>query len=148
MLEQMTAANFPDLHWLRWGVENKYRELKNRLEVEAYNSVKPISVQQEFFATMYLSNLTAIIKLEANSKIAASAGNRYDYQSNRSYILNRVKSCIIRLLQSFLCVCSKMICRIVEESSKILSIVRPDRKFSRYRKHMRRRYYNHMKSCI
>lgn len=86
--------------------------------MEAFNSVKPVSVRQEFFATMYLSNLAAIIELEADSKIAASAGNRHDYQTNRSYILDWVKSCIIRLLQSSLCVCSKIICRMVEEFSK------------------------------
>lgn len=148
MPEQMAAANFPDLYRLRWGVESKYRELKNRLEIEAFNCVKPVSVRQEFFAAMYLSNLAAIIKLQADSKIAASDDNRHDYQSNRSYILNRVKSCIIRLLRSSLSVCSKMIYQIVEESSKVLSIVRPDRKFGRFRKHTRRRYYNHMKSCI
>lgn len=148
MPEQMAAANFPDLYRLRWGVESKYRELKNRLEIEAFNCVKPVSARQEFFAAMYLSNLAAIIKSQADSKIGASDDNRHDYQSNRSYILNRIKSCIIRLLCSSLSVCSKMICRIVEESSKVLSIVRPDRKFGRYRKHTRRRYYNHMKSCI
>lgn len=148
MPEQMTAANFPDLYRLRWGVESKYRELKNRLEVEAFNSVKPISIQQVFCVAMYLSNLAAIIKLEADSKIATSADNRHDYQTNRSYILSRIKSCVIRLLQSSLYVCNKIICRMVEESSKILSIVRPDRKFGRYRKHTRWRYYNQMKSCI
>lgn len=100
MPEQMTTTNFPDLYRLRWGVESKYRELKNRLEIEAFNSIKPVSVRREFFAAMYLSNLVAIIKLDADSKIVASAGNRHDYQSNRCYILNRVKSCIIRLLQS------------------------------------------------
>lgn len=42
MPEQMTTANFPDLYRLRWWVESKYRELKNRLKVEAFNSVKPI----------------------------------------------------------------------------------------------------------
>lgn len=94
MPEQMAAANFPDLYRLRWGVESKYRELKNRLGIEAFNCVKPVSVRQEFFAAMYLSNLAAIIKSQADSKIAASDDNRHDYQSNRSYILNRVKSCI------------------------------------------------------
>lgn len=29
--EQMPVENFPDLYQLRWGVESKYRELKNRL---------------------------------------------------------------------------------------------------------------------
>lgn len=146
--EQMAVENFPDLYRLRWGIESKYRELKNRLEIEAFNSVKPVSIRQEFFAAMYLSNLAAIIKSESDSRIAVSAENRRDYQSNRSYILNRIKSCIIRLLRSSLSVCSEMICRMVDESSKIRSIIRPDRKFGRYRKHTRRRYYNHMKSCI
>lgn len=146
--EQMAAENFPDLYRLRWGVESKYRELKNRLEIEAFNSIKPVSVRQEFFAAMYLSNLAAIIKSESDSRTVVSADNRHDYQSNRSYILSRIKSCIIRLLRSPLSICREMICRIVEEASKIRSIIRPDRKFGRYRKHTRRRYYNHMKSCI
>lgn len=144
----MPSEKFPELYRLRWGVESKYRELKNRLEIEAFNSVKPVSVQQEFFASMYLSNLAAIIKLEADRMITVSAGNRHDYQSNRSYILNRIKNSIMLLLRSPMSVCSKMISRIMKESSKILSIVRPDRKFGRYRKNTRRRYYNHMKSCI
>ena len=114
---------------MRWGIESKYRELKNRLEIKDFNSVKPVSIRQEFFAVMYLSNLAAIIKSEADPMAAASAGSRHEYQSNRSYILSRIKSCIIRLLWSSLSVCNKMICLIIEESSKIRSIIRPDRKF-------------------
>ena len=34
--EQMPVENFPDLYQLRWGVESKYRELKNRLEIENF----------------------------------------------------------------------------------------------------------------
>lgn len=130
------------------GIESKYREFKNRLEIEAFNSVKPVSIRQEFFAAMYLSNLAAIIKMESDSRIVASAERRCDYQSNRSYILNRIKGYIIHLLRSSLSVCSEMICRMVDESLKIRSIIRSDRKFGRYRKHTRQRYYNHMKSCI
>ena len=148
MPEQMTAENFPNLYRLRWGVESKYRELKNRLEIEAFNSIKPVNIRQEFFAAMYLSNLAAVIKSESDSRIVASANNRRDYQSNRSYILYRIKSCIIRLLRSPLSICSEIICQIVKEASQICSIIRPDRKFGRYRKHTRRRYYSHMKSCI
>lgn len=74
----MSAEKFSDLYRLRWGVESKYRELKNRLEIEAFNSVKPISIRQEFFAAMYLSNLAAIIKSQADPMAAASAGNIHD----------------------------------------------------------------------
>ncbi len=145
---QVSTEQFPALYRRWWGVESKYRELKNRLETEDFNSVKPIGIRQEFFAAMYLSDLAAIIKSKADPMTAASSGIRYDYQSSRSYILSRIKSCIIRLLRSSLSVCHKMICLIIEESSKIRSIIRPDRKFGRYRKHTRRRYYKHMKSCI
>lgn len=97
---------------------------------------------------MYLSNLTAIVKQEADSMVTASVNNRHDYQSSRSYILNRIKCNIILLLRSSMSVCSKIIVRIMEEASMVLSIIRPGRKFGRYRKHTRRRYYSHMKSCI
>lgn len=143
----MFTEKFSALYRLRWG-ESKYRELKNRLGIENFISVKPVSIRQEFFAAMYLSNLVAIIKLKAEPMAAVSAGSRYEYQSNRSYILNRIKSCIICLLWLSLSVCDKMICLIIEESSKIRSIIRPNRKFGRYRRHTRQRYYKHMKSRI
>ena len=101
-----------------------------------------------FFAAMYLSNLSAIVKQAADSMIAASVNRRHNYQSNRSYILNRIICSIISLLRSSISAYSETISRIIVESSKVLSIVRPDRKYGRYRKHTRRRYYNHMKSCI
>lgn len=146
--EQMTTENFPNLYRLRWGVESKYGELKNRLEIETFNSVKPVSVRQEFFAATYLSNLAAIIKVESDLNIAVSADSKHNYQSKRSYILNRIKSYIIRLLRSPLSICLEIKLWITEESSKIRSIIRPNRKSGRYRKHTRRRYYNYMKSCI
>lgn len=146
--EQMAIENFSALYQLRWGIESKYRELKNRLEIEAFNSIKPISIMQEFFAVMYLSNLAAIIKAGSDLSITISTDSKHNYQSNRSYILSRIKSCIIQLLCSPFPICFEIISRITEESSKIRSIVRPNRKFGRYRKHTRRRYYNHMKSCI
>ena len=77
MPEQIAKENFPDLYQFRWGVESKYRELKNRLEIEAFNSIKPASIQQEFFAAMYLSNLVAVIKSESDSKIIVSINNSF-----------------------------------------------------------------------
>ncbi len=107
--EQMIRENFPDLYQLRWGIESKYRELKNRLEIETFSSIKPVSIQQEFFAAMYLSNLVAVIKSESNSKIIVSTNNRHAYQANRGYILKRIKNYIIRLLRSPLSICHDMI---------------------------------------
>ena len=129
-------------------MESKYRELKNRLEIEAFNSIKPICIQQEFFAAMFISNLAAILKRNADSCISVSNTNKYLYKTNRSYILNRIKSYMVPLLITSLSEYQRMILKIIEEASKVLSIIRPGRKFGRYRKHTRRRYYTHMKSCL
>lgn len=148
MPHQLNSEKFSELYYLRWGIESKYRELKNRFEIESFNSIKPISIRQEFFAIMYLSNLSAMVKKEADSMLVLNIDNKHSYQSNRSYILNRIKYNIIFLLKASANVCNKKVFEIVNEASKVLSIVRPNRKFGRYRKHTRRRYYNHMKNCI
>lgn len=148
MQSKLEYSLFKELYSLRWGVESKYRELKNRLEIEAFNSIKPICIQQEFFAAMFISNLAAILKRSADSCISVSNTNKYLYKTNRSYILNRIKSYMVPLLITSLSECQRMILKIIEEASKVLSIIRPGRKFGRYRKHTRRRYYTHIKSCL
>ena len=89
--EQMTMENFPNLYRLHWGIESKYRELKNWLEIEVFNSIKSVNIWQEFFTVMDLSNLAVIIESESDSRIVEFVNNRRDYQSNRNYILKRKK---------------------------------------------------------
>jgi hypothetical protein len=148
MPNQLPASQFSDLYQLRWGIESKYRELKNRLEIESFNCMKPIGIRQEFFAAMFLSNLTAILKQTADCPIQNNALNKHVYQSSRSYILNRIKYNIVCLLRSTNSRRRKIIILLLEEAVRVRSIVRPNRKFGRYRKNTRRRYYTHMKSCI
>lgn len=62
MPEQLEASKFPDLYRLRWGIESKYRELKNRLEIESFNCIKPVGIRQEFFTAMFFANLVSILK--------------------------------------------------------------------------------------
>ena len=148
MPEQLEASQFSDLYQMRWGIESKYRELKNRLEIESFNCIKPIGIRQEFFAAMFLSNLTAILKQAADYLIPKTSDNKHVYQSSRSYILNRMKFNIVFLLRTANSTRGKIISQLLEEAVRVRAIVRPNRKFGRYRKNTRRRYYIHMKSCI
>lgn len=89
----ITPSMFKQLYFLRWKIECKYNELKNRLEMEEFSGATPVSVEQEFYINMLYSNLCAIVKNDADDKIAASSrpDNEYQYQANRSYIIGRVK---------------------------------------------------------
>jgi hypothetical protein len=151
MPEQLAESHFKVLYALRWGIESKYRELKNRLEIENFNSLKPTCIKQEFYVAMFLSNVAAILKQEADKKISPNAllnYKKHTYQTNRSFILNRTKSMILTLLKSEMDIVIQTIYRLTEEAAMVRSIVRPNRKYGRYRKHTRRKFYSHMKNCL
>ncbi|MGL5084404.1 MAG: IS4 family transposase [Clostridium sp.] len=64
--ETFTINDFKDLYFKRWGIEVKYNELKSRLQIENFTGNTPISIEQDFYATMYLANMVALAKKDAN----------------------------------------------------------------------------------
>ena len=51
--ESFKIEDFKELYFKRWGVEIKYDELKNRLEIENFSGVTKIAVEQDFYASIY-----------------------------------------------------------------------------------------------
>ena len=76
----ITQTMFQDLYFYRWPVETKYKELKSRLSLEEFSGATTVSVFQEFFINMLLSNLASLSQsgysqsasLLAHNRIAAS----------------------------------------------------------------------------
>lgn len=96
----ITKDMFRELYFYRWPVETKYKELKSRLAVEEFNGATVVSVFQEFYINMLLSNLSSLIKNEVDEEIRISAKNtnKYRYQANRSFIIGRIKKLLPRIL--------------------------------------------------
>jgi len=91
---------FKDLYHLRWGIEEGYKTLKCTLEVESFTGKTPHAIYQEFYASLFLSNLQAIITREKDvqDEINLKAKKRkYDYQENRTSALFYVKERIVSL---------------------------------------------------
>ncbi len=100
---------------------------------------------------MFLSNVAAILKQEADNRISSDSSlnfKKHTYQANRSFILSRIKSIILILLKSKKDFVIQTIYGLTEEAAMVRSIVRPNRKYGRYRKHTRRKFYSHMKNCL
>ena len=59
-----------------------------------------MSIQQEFYINMLLSNLASLIKNEADEEIQISAKstNKFRYQANRAFIIGRIKSIVPKIL--------------------------------------------------
>ncbi len=99
--ENISPSQFKELYFLRWGVESKYKELKSSLKIEEFSGTKPIAIEQDFYASIYLSMIAALIKKEADAAIADDNHHKTlssIYQSNRNFILGQVFKRIVPLL--------------------------------------------------
>lgn len=106
---------FQELYFYRWPVELKYKELKSRLAIEEFSGATTTSVFQEFYINMLLSNLSSLIK----------------NQANRAFIIGFMK----RLLPKILCTISTIdeINRLYSEAVRNRSQIMPGRTFKRKR---------------
>ena len=127
----ITPSMFSELYFYRWPIEVKYRELKTRLCLEEFSGTSAISIMQEFYINLLLSNLASLIKNEAdnNLQVPAENANKHHYQSNRSFIIG----CFKGLLPKILCTILEMACidQLYTESLRTKGKVVPDRSYPR-----------------
>ena len=74
-------------------MECRYKELKSSIEVEEFSGTKPIAIEQDFYASIYLSMVASLIKKDADAAIANDNQDKSlksEYQANRNFILSEV----------------------------------------------------------
>ena len=147
----ISADMFRELYFLRWPVELKYKELKSRLQVEEFNGATTTSVFQEFYITLLLSNLSSLIKNQADESIDKNINskpqNKYRYQANRTFIIGRLKKTLPKLL--FCQASFSIIDQLLSESICCRSQIIPGRKFKRKRtKDVGRTHFKNQKTTV
>jgi hypothetical protein len=83
--EVLEYGVFKELYYRRWGIETKYRQVKQRLELENFSGRLVDNIKQDFYAMMTVSNMLASFVREANRKAKKERekwGNKYEYQVN------------------------------------------------------------------
>lgn len=127
----ITQKMFQELYFFRWPVEVKYKELKSRLAIEEFSGATTTSVFQEFYINMLLSNISSLIKNQADEEIEISAkdSNKYRYQSNRAFIIGSIKKILPKILCSIYTL--DEIDRIYSEAIRNRSQILPGRSFRR-----------------
>jgi hypothetical protein len=95
---------FQELYFLRWPVEERYDTLKNKLALESFSGRKPIAIEQDFYATMYLANIVSFTKIEVDQAIQtqdADKALKHQYQANEKMIVGHLKNkLVLALIQS------------------------------------------------
>jgi hypothetical protein len=129
--ESLGIQEFKALYFKRWGIEVKFDELKNRLQLQNFTGDTVISVEQDFYASMYLSNMVALAKNEANEKIAQNNEDKslkYEYKVNTNILIGKLKdSMVLMLLENNLEKRHAMFQSLMQEITKNMVPIRPGR---------------------
>ena len=130
-----TTDMFRELYFLRWPIEGKYLELKERLGIEDFNGATPVSIIQEFYIKLLFSNLSSLIKSCADEVINKNGRptNKYRYQSNRSFVIGQMKTMFPHMVFGLRDI-TETLYEILYDASKTKSQIQPGRKFKRKEK--------------
>jgi len=128
---------FKELYFKRWGIELEYNILKNIFKVENFTGLTQIAINQDFFATLFTSNICSLI-MDAIMEDEVTLYNqtkerKYLYQLNQSFSIGCMKNSLVSMLLKHSRV-EKIYEMIQDEIMDNLLPIKPNRSFSRKKK--------------
>lgn len=91
-------SEFKALYFLRWGVETNISIQKNILQLEAFSGLTVESVEQDFYATVFMTNLHAVLIKDAQTSVDNNVINRkYPMKVNKNKSFGKLKINLVAL---------------------------------------------------
>lgn len=150
--QEFSIQDLKELYFMRWGVETKFNELKNRLQLENFTGDTPIAVEQDFYASMYLCNMASLAKADANASIEESRKDtilKYEYKVNTNILIGKLReSFIIILLENNTRKRSKMLDKLMQELARNVVPIRPGRNYVRNKNLKSNKFSLNQKRCL
>ena len=129
IIDNIKYDEFKDLYHQRWFVEESYKHLKSRLEIENFTGKSPLAVKQDFYAKIFTNNLTAILSYPVLEKIKEQTKNRKaEYKLNFTQALCKMKDTVVLLFLRETGKLSSYITRLWKLFIANIEIRRPNRK--------------------
>ncbi|HTF21677.1 MAG TPA: IS4 family transposase [Chryseolinea sp.] len=92
------TAEFKDLYFMRWGIETNISIQKNILQLESFSGLTVLSVLQDFYATVMMTNLHSIlIKGAQQTAESTSTARKYPVKINRNKSFGKLKVSLVSL---------------------------------------------------
>ena len=99
--QQYPIGELKKLYNMRWGIETFYNELKNKLRIENFSGYSRIAIEQDFQASLFISNLQSLIALYSQKELLKKTRHRkYKYKINTNVSYGILKEKIIALFLS------------------------------------------------
>jgi hypothetical protein len=147
---EMEYEAFGELYHKRWGIETKYKELKQKLETENFSGRLVDNVKQDFYAMMTVANMLSSLMREANRKVQKKRegrGNLYEYKANHA--VGVFKDGLIRvIIEEDGIVRRYLMSELVRSMERRVVPVRPNREVARKEFNREAKFHhNHKSNC-
>lgn len=138
--EEITVKDLKYLYKKRWEIETNYNTMKNVLELENYTGETDIAVKQDFYATILLINISAILVREAQEEVdKKKKKSKYKYKININVAVGIFKKELIDiLLEEKKEIAEKRYNRLIKKISKYIQPIREGRRYDRPLNHVTR----------
>jgi len=99
-MEEFNTSEIVYLYRLCWEIETAYNVLKNKLFIENFTGTKPIMIEQDIYATVYLCNVMHDILLDAKLEFNIKNHQKYKYKMeiNKNIAIGIMKEELIRFI--------------------------------------------------
>jgi hypothetical protein len=135
-------AIFHDLYHHRWPVEEDYKAIKCRMELENFSGKSVLSVYQDFHAKVFTKNLVCIMAFPGNNALRQQHESRkYQYQINFTQALSKSKGVIGLLFHETALKIVQLIAGLQEIFQRTIEPIRPGRKYPRNHKASVRKFF-------
>lgn len=150
--KNFTVDVLKELYFMRWGIETKFNDLKNRLEVENFSGTTKIAIEQDFYATMYLSNMIELARNQGDEELVSESNNKsnkYEHKLNLNILIGGLKDkFILMLLEPSKRRRTKIFKAIMEQTKRSTVPIRPGRHNERKKRFSRNKYKPNQKRCL
>lgn len=129
---------FKDLYFKRWGVENYYDEIKNKIKIENFSGYSNQSILQDFFAMLFVSNIQTLVVSDINEELQENQTTKYTYKVNTNLSYGFLKDRVVELFLSRVDT-EELMLELKEIFRSHLVPIRPNRSFKRNTEKFRKR---------
>lgn len=133
--DEYSLEDLKKLYFLRWGVETNYDTLKNKLEIENFTSRSKITIEQDFYATIFLRNMASLAKKQSDALIKKrhnSKNLKYEYKTNMNILIGTIREeFVLMMLERSRSKRKKRFKDIIKNVSENIIPIRPERSFER-----------------
>jgi hypothetical protein len=140
--QKYPAEIFGDLYHQRWPVEEDYKIIKSRIQIENFSGKTVHSVYQDFYAKIFTKNFASILIQSVNDQIEEiTAGRIYFYKANFTNVLAMTRHHIIVLFNRMNDLLCDNVSKIQDLIVRALNEIRPGRSKPRaFKKKSRRKF--------